>query len=411
MAETVALRTQSATWWRMAAAACAAALVATLLVVSGPAPTASAYPGADEVARAKAAARKAAATVQELDAAIVELEQASNAADIAARVANEEFLEAQERNVEAQRMLFEANLRADEAESDLNAARDELALVAMAQYRNAANLGELEALMRADGFEDVISQHEALDKATADAQLVVDQVRASELVAATLRQFADEAATEAVAAEEAAEAALEEARKAAEEAQQALDETEEAREEVVVRLAELRRVAVSLERERQRGLAAARGSYSGGGYSGGSSYSGGSNPPKGGVVRGSVSKGQGAVAYAKSQLGDPYRYGASGPNAWDCSGLTQAAWRSQGVYLPRSSRSQYAYVAKVQYSELRTGDLIFWGTNRSPSRVFHVTMYVGNNTIIEAPSSGKRVKMRDYRNWYQSGLMPYAGRP
>ena len=65
----------------------------------------------------------------------------------------------------------------------------------------------------------------------------------------------------------------------------------------------------------------------------------------------------------------------------------------------------------MKYSELRAGDLIFWGTNRSPSRVFHVTMYVGNNTIIEAPSSGGRVKTRDYRNWYQSGLMPYAGRP
>jgi cell wall-associated NlpC family hydrolase len=72
------------------------------------------------------------------------------------------------------------------------------------------------------------------------------------------------------------------------------------------------------------------------------------------------SKGARALAYARAQLGDPYRFASAGPDAFDCSGLTSAAWKSVGVSLPRSSRSQYGAGSPVSRSNLQPGDLVFF---------------------------------------------------
>ena len=91
-----------------------------------------------------------------------------------------------------------------------------------------------------------------------------------------------------------------------------------------------------------------------------------------------------AVAFAKAQLGKPYVWGAAGPNAYDCSGLTMAAWGKAGVKMEHGSRAQYADFPKVSRSELQPGDLVFFYSD-----IHHVGIYVGNNTIIHAanPSS------------------------
>jgi hypothetical protein len=97
---------------------------------------------------------------------------------------------------------------------------------------------------------------------------------------------------------------------------------------------------------------------------------------------------QTAVAYARAQLGDPYRWGAEGPNAFDCSGLTWAAYRHAGVSIPRVSRDQYRATARVSRSNLAPGDLVFMG---SGGYVTHVGIYEGSGNIIEASSSRGRV--------------------
>jgi cell wall-associated NlpC family hydrolase len=91
-----------------------------------------------------------------------------------------------------------------------------------------------------------------------------------------------------------------------------------------------------------------------------------------------------AVNFAKAQLGKPYVWGAAGPNAYDCSGLTMAAWGKAGVKMEHGSRAQYADFPKVSRSELQPGDLVFFYSD-----IHHVGIYVGNNTIIHAanPSS------------------------
>jgi cell wall-associated NlpC family hydrolase len=98
-------------------------------------------------------------------------------------------------------------------------------------------------------------------------------------------------------------------------------------------------------------------------------------------------RGAGALAYARKQLGDPYRFSAAGPDAFDCSGLTSAAWRTVGVSLPRSSKAQAGAGTTISKSNLQPGDLVFYYIP-----VSHVAMYAGNGQIIHAPRPGKSVQ-------------------
>ncbi len=111
------------------------------------------------------------------------------------------------------------------------------------------------------------------------------------------------------------------------------------------------------------------------------------------------SKGARALAFAKSQLGKPYRFAAAGPSAYDCSGLTSAAWSRVGVSLPRTSQSQIGVGRSVSKSELQPGDLVFY-YGSSPS---HVGLYAGNGQIIHAPRPGKSVEYASLDS------MPFSG--
>ncbi len=115
---------------------------------------------------------------------------------------------------------------------------------------------------------------------------------------------------------------------------------------------------------------------------------------------GSVGSGRGAkaLAFARAQLGKPYRFGASGPSAYDCSGLTGAAWRAAGVSLSRTSQSQYRDGRAVSKSELQPGDLVFFYSGLS-----HVALYAGNGMILHAPRPGKVVE------YTKMSYMPFVG--
>lgn len=99
-----------------------------------------------------------------------------------------------------------------------------------------------------------------------------------------------------------------------------------------------------------------------------------------------------AVAVAKRQIGDPYRYGAVGPGSFDCSGLTQYVWKKAGVRLPRMARSQFAGIRpRVSRKNLLPGDLMFFRGLR------HVVMYIGNGKMIHSPRTGERVRIEKLR--------------
>ena len=99
-----------------------------------------------------------------------------------------------------------------------------------------------------------------------------------------------------------------------------------------------------------------------------------------------TSKGAKALAFAKKQLGEKYKYGAAGPNAWDCSGLTMKAWKAAGVNLPHSASAQAKKGRKVARRDLKPGDLVFFY-----SPISHVGIYAGGGKVIHASRPGKPV--------------------
>ncbi|MEU3410069.1 NlpC/P60 family protein [Streptomyces sp. NPDC006658] len=105
-----------------------------------------------------------------------------------------------------------------------------------------------------------------------------------------------------------------------------------------------------------------------------------------------------AVAYAYGKLGSPYVWGATGPNAFDCSGLVQAAYRAAGLSLPRTSYAQINAGRRVSRSELRPGDLVFFYPGIS-----HVGIYVGGGRMIHAPNPSAPVRLAPIDQ------MPFAG--
>ena len=108
--------------------------------------------------------------------------------------------------------------------------------------------------------------------------------------------------------------------------------------------------------------------------------------------------------------GASYQLGGNGP-AYDCSGLTVASWRKAGISIPRSSRAQYGGTTHLPYSELRKGDLVFWGTSNAQSSVYHVAIYIGNGQVMEARTYGVPAQTRNLYAWGVGNLMPYIGRP
>ncbi|WP_406342951.1 NlpC/P60 family protein [Streptomyces sp. NBC_00648] len=94
-----------------------------------------------------------------------------------------------------------------------------------------------------------------------------------------------------------------------------------------------------------------------------------------------------ALAFARDQIGKPYVWGATGPSSYDCSGLTQAAWKAAGVDLPRTTWDQVKTGTRVATAELRPGDLVFFYDDIS-----HVGMYIGNGMMIHAPKPGAYVR-------------------
>ena len=118
-----------------------------------------------------------------------------------------------------------------------------------------------------------------------------------------------------------------------------------------------------------------------------------------------------ALSFARAQLGDAYKLGGSGPDVWDCSGLTKAAYAAAGIYIgTHSATNQYNTMAGqgklVSFSQVQVGDLVFWG---SPGNYYHVAIYVGGGQILEAPDVGKPVRVHSI--WSPGQVAPYVGRP
>ncbi|MDN4490632.1 C40 family peptidase [Demequina sp. SYSU T00068] len=452
--------------------------VAAGVVIAGPPQHAVAedYPGQAEIDAARAAANDLAAGIDELDNAIAALADARDKATANALLAAENYSQAADASDQAQTTLEAANQRAADAEVALAEARAQLASIAQAAYRGSGGLAELGAVVGAETVDQAVVRSEAMTRSSEESDILVQRVKAAELVASTMRTYAEEAAVEAVAAAEEAEAALAEAQDAQAHAEEAVALAEEARVDAVARLAELRGVTIELEQQRQAGLEAdrqraaqeaaeraqaeAEAEYEASRPSTTSTPAATTSTPRPttsspaattaapqpttttpapaqtttapepeetattpapkpttnvpgtSTAQSTAAQGQVAADYAVTLVGKAYGLGMSGPDQYDCSGVTSSAWSAAGQWITRSSRSQYAATKHLPYSQLRPGDLVFYATNTSdPSTIFHVAIYIGDGQVMEAVNYSKPAGIRSLYSWMTSNMMPYIGRP
>jgi cell wall-associated NlpC family hydrolase len=120
-----------------------------------------------------------------------------------------------------------------------------------------------------------------------------------------------------------------------------------------------------------------------------------------------------AIAFAQAQLGKPYQWGGVGPDSYDCSGLVMMAYRSAGIYIPRTSQEQWLWGPRVPASDVQPGDLVFFvGGDGTPTAPGHVGIVIGNGLMIESPAPGLVIRITPYTDRDPIGFTaPWAHSP
>ncbi|TJZ52973.1 glycoside hydrolase [Streptomyces piniterrae] len=309
-----------------------------------------------------------------------------------AETATEKYNAAKEKAGEQQQTVNSLLDAAAKRAEKMNESRRELGTFASAQYRTGG-MNPTAQLMLAKDPQQFFDRSHLMERLTGrEKQAVTDY---QEQAAAAARQRAE--ATRSLEKLQDSQDSLKESKQSVQsklsEARQLLSrltaeekarlaELEREREAAAKRKAEeLARKQAEAERERQRQEEQNQNDGSGDGSSDGST--GGGSTDDGSYA----TKAEKALAFARAQIGKPYVWGATGPSSYDCSGLTQAAWKAAGVDLPRTTWDQVKVGTRVATSNLQPGDLVFFYDDIS-----HVGMYIGNGKMIHAPKPGAYVR-------------------
>jgi cell wall-associated NlpC family hydrolase len=416
--------------------AVAPALVTMLVVVPGAAadPGRPTTPSAADVAKARAEAADSAAALARAAAAQADAERSLALLDAQVELAVERWNAARGAAADAAKVLTAARAVAASAQARADVAQVDVDRLAAASYQVGADLsggmGEwaavLDSVFRPDGIQGLADRVSAIGQVAADRRQGIVSAQVLRLAALQAEQSAVRAEAEfAARAATVAEAA------AAVQAQQVAQRTEVARLVAVrdaaaatlaasrstaenlaaARAAALKRAAAEAARAKARAEAERLARERARRHPG----PGPRDPeaPTGSWPQGSSSTtvGQrlGALAYARAQLGDPYVAGEAGPDAFDCSGLTSAAYRSVGVPMIQYSQAQFAAYKKIPVAALQPGDLVFFAWDPSDvTTIHHVGIYSGGGQMIEAPHTGDVVK---YFTIWQDGLVAFGTRP
>ncbi|MEU6468838.1 NlpC/P60 family protein [Streptomyces massasporeus] len=275
----------------------------------------------------------------------------------------------------------------------LNEAREELGSFASAQYRTGAAAPDTATFLLADTPQDYFDQTQLMDRMTGRQKVAVDDYVTQQSETMKKRQEATESLetlTDSQAGLRTAKATVQRKLADARELMSKLTAEEKARLAAIEKekQAEAARKAEELARQQaaqqKAQEEAAQQQDSGSSSSGSGSDSSSSTAPADSSY---ATKADKALAFARAQIGKPYVWGAVGPGSYDCSGLTQAAWKAAGVTLPRTTYDQVNAGTTVPLSQARPGDLVFFYDD-----VTHVGIYIGNGMMIHAPKPGTYVR-------------------
>jgi cell wall-associated NlpC family hydrolase len=407
------------------------------------------YPSKQQVHDARHRAAQVADTVAGVKAQLVQADLDAQTAAVTAEQAAERYNGARWELQQARRAARVADRHARIAAHDATRQRNAYAATVVSSYESGPSMSPLAALQNDDGVSSVIGTMSTLQIAQDAMDHTFDSYTASSTLAGVASDQADSARAKAERLAAQARTARDQAAAAAAAAAAASQQIAAEKTRLIHRLAKLQHISVSLAERRQAGIEeaareaaqkaaeekaakeradrekarreaaqqAAEQAQQAQPDQNTSDDSGQSDPPApsddptpgpsgpaeppsppadppapaSGVAR--------ALAFARAQIGDPYVWGAAGPNAWDCSGLTMGAWRAGGISLPHYSVAQYAQSTPISQSALRPGDLVFWGSSSSPSSIYHVALYAGNGMIIQAPRTGRDVEEVSMYYW------------
>ena len=347
--------------------------------------------------------------IREVEAQVLDLEMRASAAA-------ERYNQAQLRLNETQARLDGVKNKVDRERRELTVARASVNDLARGVYMSGGVDTTLQVLL-ADDPTDFLAQSAALDQVaqaqaasmrrTQTAQLRLAQSEAELQDKERLAQgYRDEMAESKQSAEQSlaeAEAVLANLQ---EEERRRLAELQAQREREEREAAEQARRLLAEQQEQQSQRPASQDEPGAGDQTNGGQEPANGGGQSGGEPSGPSASGGGfsgggraalAIQYALSQVGDRYVAAAAGPDAFDCSGLTLAAWRQAGVSLPHYSYAQFSQVRRIPDSELQPGDLVFY----FGSGAHHVGMYIGNGKMVHAANPRDGVEITDYKGpWY-----------
>ncbi len=404
------------------------ALVLVIPPVSGPAMADEGRtPTRTEVRDARAAALDKARDVETVQSELASANALLEESAVAAARATEAWNGARYRLDQARQAAAAAQDRAGIARTDVGRQQDAYADALVSSYEMAPALAAVSSMVQADGITAVVEQTTTMQATESAMDTRYDGFVAASTLAGVAVDQAAAAEAEAVALQAEARAARDAASRAAEAAAAEAQAVAVRKDALIRELADLQDISVALAEERQADLEqrAAEAAAEAAAQAAAAEEEQDEQPapqqpapeqpepeqpapeqpepeqpepeqpqppaPNGGAGA--------AIAFARAQLGEPYRWGAAGPDSWDCSGLTMGAWAAGGTSLPHYSVAQYDQSTPISASSLQAGDLVFWGSSSSPSSIYHVALYIGGGQIIHAPRTGRPVTLESMYYW------------
>ncbi|MFC9847373.1 NlpC/P60 family protein [Streptomyces sp. NPDC060223] len=271
----------------------------------------------------------------------------------------------------------------------LNTAREELGSYAAAQYRTGAAAPDTASLLLADNPQDYFDQTQLMSRLTTRQKAAVDDYVTEQAAATEKRTEASQSLETLTTSQNALQASKTDVQQKLAKARELLSQlTVEEKARLAAIEEEQRKAAERKAAELAQQQAAADAAAQAAQESSSSATTGISGSATTTTTDAAyATKAAKALTFARAQVGKPYVWGATGPGSYDCSGLTQAAWKAAGVTLPRVTYDQVTAGTTVSLADAQPGDLVFFYGD-----VSHVGLYIGNGMMIHAPKPGAYVR-------------------
>ena len=387
------------------ATAASAALVFGATVVA-PTWAVPSYPSAAEVAAAKKNVAAKKAMIARIEKIVQDLAVEANKLGRVAQIKGEAFNQAQDAVDAMTAKVNSLQAQADAANAEANKAKSQLGQIAAQMYRDGAGGTSLNLFLNAGKADDLLYKLGAQEKVAQQSDTIYNRAMAKQKYAQSLTDELAGAKAELGTKAAAAKSLFVVAQTAASAVQAKVDANNKLNKTFYAQLAVLQNTSADLERQRAEGLAAEARQNAG--------TSKPVAPELYAVGDPDTGKVQIAIDFAKANLGERYVLGGMGPDVWDCSGITKAAYAAAGIYIgTHSATNQFNTMAAARkllpLSEAQPGDLMWYSQDSAfNGDKYHVVIYLGGDMMLEAPNPARTVRIVPLR---YGELFPYAGRP